>query len=232
MHSRDCSSCFSVLNHITSLPFLQPVILCLNCLFWANWEIQFQRFSLELSCYDSSYSIGEELIMGVTSTAKCIDSNYTWDLRKWSLLWVWRHNGPLGARFCPECHLLLPDPMCSHYKRRAMILCMPVQPILESVIKCELVPDIYLTAYFLWPLQVHCDTLNSLKSGHQNGTRYARDLLGGTPVEQNGKWIKETDRSMSLSSMHQPYRGEKEGKIWGKMSLRFQYSSKEGLGEN
>ena len=32
---------------------------------------------------------------------------------------------------------------------------------------------------------------------------------------------------MSLSSMPEPYRGEKEGKIWGKMSLRFQYSSQE-----
>ena len=40
------------------------------------------KISLELSCYDSSYSIGQKLVMGVTSTAKFIDSNYTRDLRK------------------------------------------------------------------------------------------------------------------------------------------------------
>ena len=186
------------------------------------------KISLELLlCYRPASSIGQELTMGVTSAAKFIDSNYTRDLRKWSPLCVWRHNGPLGARLCPERHLLLPDSICSHCKRRAMILCMPTQPILESVIKCELVPNIYLTAYFFWPLWVHCDSLNPLKSGHQNGTRHARDLLGEILVKQNGKWIKETDRWMSLSSMPEPYRGEKEGKIWGKMSLRFQYSSQE-----
>ena len=163
--------------------------------------------------------------MDVTSTAKFIDSNYTWDLRKWPLLWVWRHNGPLGARLCPECHLLLPDPICSHSKRRADI--MYADSAHFRVCYEVWASPKYLTAYFLWPLWVHCDSLNPLKSGHQNGTRRARDLLGEIPVKQDGKWIKETDRTMSVSSMPEPYKGEKEGKIWGKMSLRFQYSSKE-----
>jgi len=161
--------CRQILYHLGSpvlplYPFNSPIwpLKKLN----GPWKMTADYLSPGHSCYASSYSIGQNLVMGVTSTAKFIDSNYTRDLRKWSLLCVWRHNGPLGARLCPERHLLLPDPICSHCKRRAMILCMPTQPILESVIKCELVPNIYLTAYFFWPLWVHCDSLNPLKTGH------------------------------------------------------------------